>query len=93
MTVIHLPRHRPASASDFTDIDTEALVRFAAEFLYRVAWNEATPAGMERAYVDTMPPECGGEALYGYMQELGQQVYGALREDFRIWASRGISWI
>jgi hypothetical protein len=70
---------------------TEALARFAAEFLYRTMWNKPTPEGMEKAYLDTIPVECGDEELHIHMQELGQQVYGTLGEDFKIWADRTLS--
>jgi hypothetical protein len=71
--------------------ETEALARFAAEFLYRVSWNEATAEGVEKAYLDTIPIEGGDEELHVRMQELGQRVYGALGEDFRIWADREVA--
>jgi hypothetical protein len=71
--------------------ETEALARFAAEFLYRVSWNKATREGMEKAYLDTIPIECGNEELHACMQELGQRVYATLGEDFRIWADRALS--
>jgi hypothetical protein len=71
--------------------EIEALARFAAEFLYRTSWNQACPEGMEKAYMATIPIECGDEDLNAYMQELGQRVYGTLREDFRIWADRSLS--
>jgi hypothetical protein len=72
--------------TEISRTETEALVRFAAEFLYRTSWNQATPEGMEKAYMATIPIECGDEDLHIYMQELGQRVYGILQEDFRIWA-------
>jgi hypothetical protein len=71
--------------------ETEALARFAAEFLNRASWNQATPEGMEKAYLATIPVEYGDEDLHLYMQELGQRVYGTLRADFRVWADRSLS--
>jgi hypothetical protein len=101
MTVINMPQRRPhqngpadtstSGLTEFTRIEIEALVRFAAELLHRAGWNAATPEGMEKAYLDTIPVECDDEELHVYMQGLGQQVYRALREDFRIWAYRELT--
>jgi hypothetical protein len=43
---------------------------------------------MEKAYLDTIPIEWWDEELHAYMQELGQQFYATLSEDFRTWADR-----
>jgi hypothetical protein len=101
MTVINMPRRQPthdgaadtstSGLTEFTRIEIEALVRFAAEFLHRIGRNEATPEGMEKAYLDTIPIECGDEDLHVYMQELGQHVYRALHKDFRIWSYRELA--
>jgi hypothetical protein len=90
--VLTYPRETPAMGlAGCSRIETEALARFAAEFLYGVSWNKATPEGMEQAYLNTIPVECGDEELHACMQELGQRVYNALGEDFRTWAARALS--
>jgi hypothetical protein len=81
----------PIPLTGSSSTETEALARFAAEFLYRTSWNQATPEGMEKAYLATIPVECGDEDLNVYMQELGHRVYGTLQEDFSVWADRSLS--
>jgi hypothetical protein len=95
MTVIHLPQQcavdtSTARLTGLTGTETEALVRFAAEFLYRAGWSKATPEGLEKAYLDTIPVDCGDEDLHVYMQLLGQRAYVDMREDFKLWAYRTI---
>lgn len=84
----HTKAMRTAGSPEGNRTETEALARFAAEFLYRASWSKATPEGMEKAYLDTIPVEFGKEDLHIRMQELGQRVYSTLHEDFRNWARR-----
>jgi hypothetical protein len=68
--------------------DAETLIRFAAEFLCRAKYAEATPAGLEAAYLDTVPIDAGCEDVHVVLQDLGERVHDALGEDFQAWARR-----
>jgi hypothetical protein len=86
----HVSASTTPGLTSISRTEYEALARFAAEFLYRINWNQATSEGMEKAYLATIPVECGDEDLHVHMLELGQRAYGCLREDFRIWADRDL---
>ena len=74
-----------------TRTEAEALIRFAAEFVYRAKYAPATPEGLAAAYGQTVPAECADEDVHVFIQDLAEQVHLGLGEDFKDWARRKVA--
>jgi hypothetical protein len=78
------------SLVELSRADAEVLIRFAAEFVCRAKYAEATPEGLEAAYLATVPIEGGYEDVHIFLQDLGERVHDALGEDFHAWARQEV---
>jgi hypothetical protein len=75
---------------ELTRIEAEALIRFAAEFVYHATYAPATAAGLAAAYRQTVPDGREFEEVHVFLQELAEHVHVGLGEDFTGWARRTV---